>query len=1060
MAEVDGKTVMQSKEGRLYQVAPEDVPTVARDQGWKVADDSAVQKRLEERANYARYGSTGQQVLGAAETAVRTATLGAVPGLPGYEGRSEQLQQESPVANFLAQAVGAAAPAIATGGALGAAGLAEAGAAGLAGTAIEGAVGGAAQEVEAARQEQRPVSIGNVLMYGVGGELVGRALPAALRAGAGAASRRLAAETGEGVLAGAERRALEASADVADGVPVGPGRDEFLANAHKQVIDQASDRAAKSLDQLSQDVTELSGDGVKRAKVKTLMAKTNPEQREWAATQSQAALDLRNEIRPRRWDPSAAPEPGATDYRAIPELRKPLNDIAGTLTQGSKALDEASEAIDWHDAAGKLERDLGKHQETLRRLANDGVEGADELAARIGEHRAQLRIDRESGDLWGEAGDYQRGLNQAYADRWAPGAREVRGEFAREMEDGSMRFDPAKLRRHLAADEVGRGVMPEQLEKKLQGAEGIIQTHRTYGTASEEQLSRMQSAVDSVREQLRLSDDVRGARARMAEREGALRESAKFDRAQAGALREERAAAAKRAAADEIKGEVMSGLLGAAAGALGHSLGLGAVVTVGTKVLRMSRLLETLGRTGEATVASAARGAVLGNAGRALRAVESFVGKAGRGVEEEAAGAGARAAESGARDIVDRIRGREAEAGAVVVEGGASPSIDRRAGKLSQRLDKVRELEKAAAGKTEGRAVERLDEARSRLAQYLNDLHDEYEVRIQDALAGRELSELGPKARAKVDALTRERDALRSVAGEHGNGVTETGGLDINPGDEAKVAEKYLAGRQSSRTDAGNVETGGNLKGLAASPMGLTTAAGAIGLGGYKLAQTHIERFRGDYPDLQTAFEARRKTLDAVMANPLALHQTIGAHLGPLSKANPDAYGQIAARLQAAVQYLHENLPAQMSANMVRPNGIPMSRATARDFAQKYNSALNPASVFEDVKNGTATPTQMRTLQTVHPDLYDSLRLELVRQVSQNPGAMSAQRKLRMDILFGGDGLAGRAYSWPMAKAIQGYRQQRMNTAGSGNAAAAISTQSKGTPSRSLSAIKTSVTNA
>lgn len=1061
MAEVDGKTVMQSKDGRLYQVAPEDVPTVSRDQGWTVAGDDAVQKRLEERAQYAQYGSTGQQALGAAETAVRTATLGAVPGFGSaqdVQGRSQQLQQESPVANFLSQAVGAAAPALATGGVLGAAGVAEAGLAGLAGTAVEGAVGGTAQEAEAARQENRPFSVGNVLMYGVGGEIVGRAIPAALRAGVGAA-RRLATETGEGVLAGAERRALEASADVADGVPVGPDRDVFLANAHKEVIDQASTRSAKSLDQLSQDVAELSGEGAKRAKVKTLMAKTNPEQREWAATQSQAALDLRNEIRPKKWDPSA-PQPEGTDFSAIPELKKPLRDVASTLTQGSKALDEASEALDWHDAAGKLERDLGKHQDTLRRLASDGVEGADELAARIGEHRSQLRIDRESGDLWGEAGDYQRGLNQALEDRWHPGAREVKGQFAREMEDGSLQFDPAKLRKHLSADEVGRGVMPEQLEKQLQGAEGLIQTHRTYGTASEEQLSRMQSAVDSVREQLRLSDDVRGARVRVKEREGVIRESAKFDREQAGALREERLSAAKKSAADELKSEMMSGLLGAAAGAVGHSLGLGAVVTVGTKLLRMSRLLETLGRTGEATVASAAKGAVLGNAGRAMRAVESLAGKAVRGTEEEAAGAGARAAESGARDIVDRVRGRQAEAGSVVVEGGASANIDRRASKLSQKLDKVRDLETAAAGKTEGRAVERLDEARGKLAEHLNDLHDEYETRIQDVLGGREPSELGAKARAKHDALVAERDTLRAVAREHGSGVTETGGLDINPGDEPKVAEKYLAGRQSSRTDAGNVSVGENLKGLATSPLGLTTAAGAIGLGGYKLAQGHIERFQGDYPDLQTAFEARRKTLDAVMADPLVLHQMIGQHLGPLSKVNADAFSQIAARLQSAVQYLHENMPAQMSANMVRPSGIPMSRATARDFAQKYNSALNPASVFEDVKNGTATPTQMRTLQTVHPDLYDGLRLHLVRQVAQNPGSMSTQRKLRMDILFGGDGLAGRAYSWPLANAIRSYRQARTDQAGSGNQVAAASTAHRNTPSRSISAIKSSVTNA
>jgi hypothetical protein len=1059
MAEVDGKVVMQSKEGHLYQVAPEDVPTVSRDQGWAVAHDEAVQKRLEERAQYAQYGSTGQQALGAAETAVRTATLGAVPGFGSPEdvqGRSQVLQQESPVANFLSQAVGAAAPAIATGGALGAAGLGEGLVAGAAGAVAEGAVGGTAQEVEAARQENRPVSVGNILMYGVGGELVGRAIPAALRAGVGAA-RRVAAETGEGVLAGAERRALEASADVADGVPVGPDRDVFLANAHKQVIDQAATRGAKSLDQLSQDVAELSGDGAKRAKVKTLMAKTNPEQREWAASQSQAALDLRNEVRPKKWDPST-PAPEGTDFRAIPELKKPLNDIASTLTQGSKALDDASEAIDWHEAGGRMERDLGKHQETLRKLAADGVEGADELSARLGEHRAQLRIDRESGDLWGEAGDYQRGINQAVADRYAPGAREVKGQFAREMEDGSLQFDPAKLRKHLSADEVGRGVMPEQLEKQLQGAEGLIQTHRTYGTASEEQLSRMQSAVDSVREQLRLSDDVRGARARVKE-QGNPYASKSYDPEQAGAVREARDAAAKKAAADELKSQVMSGLLGAAAGAVGHSLGLGAVVTAGTKLLRMSRLLETLGRTGEATVSSAARGAVLGNAGRAMRAVEDLAGRATRGAEEDAVGAGARAAETAA-PAVERMRARAGQEGAVVVTGEAHPKIDKLATKLQERVDKVRSLEKR--GITDGR----VDDARGKVDELLHRLREEHEGRISDVLDGRSPEELGPKARARYDRLKKSQGELEGILAEHGGKMENVdlgGGKTVESyanGDAMKSAEAYLKGRKTIDTEAGAVSTGANLKGLAASPLGLTTAAGAIGLGGYKFAQTHIERFQGDYPDLQTAFDARRKTLDGIMNDPLVLHQVIGQHLGPLSKVHPDAYGQIAARLQSAVQYLHENMPAQMSANMVRPNGIPMSRATARDFAQKYNSALNPASVFEDVKNGTATPTQMRTLQTVHPDLFDSLRLQLVRQVSQNPDSMSTQRKLRMDILFGGDGLAGRAYSWPMAKAISAYRQDRAAQAGSGNQMAASSTAHKSAPSRSISAIKSSVTNA
>lgn len=235
-------------------------------------------------------------------------------------------------------------------------------------------------------------------------------------------------------------------------------------------------------------------------------------------------------------------------------------------------------------------------------------------------------------------------------------------------------------------------------------------------------------------------------------------------------------------------------------------------------------------------------------------------------------------------------------------------------------------------------------------------------------------------------------------------------------------------------------------------------AAGAAPGVTVPLATTAIARFQGDYPSVQSAFEAKRRTLDQVMKNPLALHRAIGQHLGGMSKVAPEAYAQVSARLQAAAQYLHENMPSQLSASLVRPNGIPMSRATARDFALKWNSATNPASVLDDVRDGKASPTQMRTLEAVHPDIYQSLKMQLTRAVAENPESMTTQKKLRMDILFNGDGVAGRAFSWPLAKAIKQMRADRSTGAvGGGIEPTAIG---KSTPSRSVSAIKSSVTNA
>ncbi len=936
MAEVDGKVIMQSGEGHLYQVAPEDVATAARDQGWAVAPDAAVQARIAERAQYARYGSTGQQALGAAETAVRTATFGAVPGFGSPEdvaGRSQVLQQQSPVTNFLAQAAGAAAPALLTGGIGGALAEGEEGAqlargllggaraeeavpaARAAGQVIRGATAGledlsgaSAAEIEQAHQEGRPVSVGNILMFDVGGALLGRAVPALVREGAAGLRERLLSEAGasaatgsEGVLAGAERRALESSADVADGVPVGPDRDTFLAGAHRQILDTATERATTSLDQLQQDAREtMGGAGVRDRKVDKLVAKTSAAQRDWAADASQGALDLREEVRPSR---SRAPAPGPEPAPALspdgapsPVAPGPLDppptidygkaglgkftrELSDTLASGSKALDEAREGPAWFRAANDLRGQLGNIESKLTRFAAGSAvtdaAATESLLGKVRQYSSSLRSDLEREDLWGDAARYQRGMNQAAADAWAPGAKVVEKDLGRVVgapQNGisDVRYDPSKVRAHLAADPIDRGITPEFLEKQLQGAEQAIRTHEEFGTASKEQLARMKANVENVRQQLALAEDVRGAKARVADREGVraesdrvlrsrAREQAAADRESAGAVREQKLAEQAKAHADQAKSDALSQLLGVAVGAAAHSVGAGAVVAVGTKLLRMRQLVDTLGRAGEATVGSAAKGAIYGRAGRALRAVET---------------------------------------GAAAAMGKSVP-----------------------------------------------------------------------------------------------------------------------------------------------------------------LLQTAMARFQGDYPSIQTAFDAKKRAVTAVMQNPLLLHRAIAQHLGPMSKVAPEAYGQVSARLQAAVQYLHDNLPSQLSASMVRPSGIPLSRATARDFALKWNSAMNPASVLEDVRDGRASPTQLRTLATVHPDIYQSLHLALVRHVAQSPESMTTQRKLRLDILFDSDGIAGRAFSWPLATAIKSLHQGAPSGSLAG-ARAATEAMGKSTPSRGLSAIKSSVTNA
>jgi hypothetical protein len=936
--------------GQLQEVPDDEADAAVINSGGTL--DYPDEVELERGGRLEQFGSTGQQALGALESTVRTATFGAVPGFGTPEeiaGRELTLREESPGVSFGAQALGSAVPGLGAAGAAGRA-LRAVGATGKvlsAGTVLaEGAAGGLAEEVEQARFEDRPVSAGKALMWAIGGELLGRAVPAMVRSGAQRLGARLApdaaAETVGSLLPQAERKALESAADVADGVPVGPDRDVFLVNAERQVMDTAAERMAGSLDSLTKDFDSVVDIGTKRGKLEGIVAPYHPAQRQWANAMSEEALSLREQMTgarrargPQAVDREAYLQTFAADVRGqiddeltdevddlleasgtkakpgsdawkqaeqqvlegrvasqtpiggapaskgfgdTPGLSKIARDVGEILKRGSKELDEAEEAVDLFITGDRMKRSLAAQEEKLTRMLKKtdvvdpaSVEDARNLVRRF---REQVRTDLEREDYWGRAGQYQQGINKSMADNWIPGAGIVKQDLARRVKSDFAtgkqvhRFSPKRVRSFLEADTVGRDLTPDFLEQQLRGAEDALATARKFGTESEETLGRMQKSVDSVREQLKLADDVKAAKGRAAEKAGIDSESAKVAkekaRAESVASRETARAEAKAAtdAANvereaERRDDMFSAAVGAGVGLIADSFGLGAVAGMAAKALRVKKLVGTLGAASDGAIRTAARGAIRGSSARALRFVEK-----------------------------------------------------------------------------------------------------------------------GADAATKVTV---------------------------------------------------------------------------------PVATTALARFQGSYPTPQTAFDARRRAIEAVANDPLLLPRAVATTLGDLDETDPQLYGDISARLFAMADYLRENMPSQMSASMTQPNGIPMSRATMRDIALKWNSVTEPRTVFEDVRDGLASPTQLRALEAVHPDLYEELKLQMHREVAEYGGTMPTQKKIRLDILFEGDGMAGRAFAWPLAMAIkQGRAERRQRSQGSTPNSQANTTAA---PARGLTAISASVTN-
>ena len=271
-------------------VAEQDADAFVEQTGWHVADEAQKARG----AKLIESGGVGAQTLAAGETAIRTATLGLVPGLAkGWQQRAEVQQEEHPIIGGAALAAGALAPALLTGGlaggAAGAVGLGARGTA-LAVAGAEGLAGGLATEIEEARAQTRDVSAGNIFLYGLGGEIVGRALPGALKMGAGKIKRALTAVeevAGEGVpsaLAGAEARSVQTEARLAKDLPVGPERQAALERTAKEQYDRMAPEVATDLDDLIKTASEM-GDTSSSPRVverlKATLPDDSPAQENW-----------------------------------------------------------------------------------------------------------------------------------------------------------------------------------------------------------------------------------------------------------------------------------------------------------------------------------------------------------------------------------------------------------------------------------------------------------------------------------------------------------------------------------------------------------------------------------------------------------------------------------------------------------------------------------------------------------------------------------------------------------------------------------------------------------
>lgn len=517
----DTRVLKDPVTGELVSVPAADADARATAEGL----DYATLPEIDSFNEREKYGSAGQTAQGALELAGEAATLG-IYHADGDEAKTRRrvLRREHPVIAAGAETA-ALAPALAasaaTGGLAGAAGLSLR-AAQVASIIAEGGVSGFAQEQINARETGQDIDVGNVFLYGIGGEIAGRVIPKAAGALFGRAAQgienRLGGRAAQGVeealggqsdnlLVRTEQRAAQAGSDVAQAAP-GPERDRFLRDNAPKIVDDATTEAVDALDRANARFLELGDIRSKASKIRKLVSREHVGQDVWVMEQVDRLGAMREEV-------------GA--FAETPGLGGISKKLSGAIDDAEAKLTASRNAADRFIAADEVKRTFQAYHVSLgrsRQTAQDRVYH-DQMMSIVDSMQEGIRQGLENESLWGRAAKLQSDVNSAWHNRWFQGIQVAEGDLARQTgKDFAAKpiieFDPSKVRSFLQKDKIGRGLTEDKLRQVLDGYQEMAEANRKWGMASPKELDQLQADVAIIRKAIDTADEVQSATPRAA----------------------------------------------------------------------------------------------------------------------------------------------------------------------------------------------------------------------------------------------------------------------------------------------------------------------------------------------------------------------------------------------------------------------------------------------------------------------------------------------------------------------------------------------------------------
>lgn len=232
-----------------------------------------------------------------------------------------------------------------------------------------------------------------------------------------------------------------------------------------------------------------------------------------------------------------------------------------------------------------------------------------------------------------------------------------------------------------------------------------------------------------------------------------------------------------------------------------------------------------------------------------------------------------------------------------------------------------------------------------------------------------------------------------------------------------------------------------------AKRAGLFNSIGIMAKGTETLAKQSVQRFMSPLTTaLRTTSELAERSAVPVSGLSIAGFDSLSKHIrkmakdpkyfgdvmannfGDMPETAPEVYSALSAQTAKTFAFLSTKLP-QTSGGGPFAESIPVAEDELYEFDLYYSACMDPTSVYQSLEKGDLTSQQVEAFQTVYPERYKDLQLDVFQKLQQmhDDGIeVETQTREQLDVLFDLDGGGDPGMTWKVA--LQSYDAQQMLT--------------------------------